>query len=280
MKSQLNNKAIIILQLLVLILAFSCSGDDDSGSNQQQEEGNLVKTEKVSDDFKADYTYNNDDLLTNWSGIRNGYIYELDFVYDSSDNVTEEHYEESGFGTFTSETYFSYNANGKLIGFDDVELAYNGNVVTVTGDLEGVPTTTVILELNADGLVTSMSEDSTLVVFEYDENENLETINEYQNNVLVATYNMLYDAYNNPFYGQLKSIYLARFMEVFYPFEGVFISGFEGYGFPYQKNNLISISKNAIVTTTYNYSYNSEEYPISISEDYEGDMFSYVVEYY
>lgn len=263
---------------LIFILFIGCSGDDDT-MDQDPIDVRLVKSEIVDEDFRVDYVYNSDSLLETWSGQRNNITYELNFVYDSNNRVTEEHYEEFGFTTYVSDTFFTYDSLGKLISYDEVNLSYNNNLVTATGNIEGADAT-IILELNEDGLVINITEDNNYTTFQYDDNGNLITAKNYDDAILVATYQMVYDNKINPFYGQFNSNYISKFLEFFNQFSGVFIGGFEGYNFPYQKNNLISVTEDLIVATTYDYEYSSDNHPIHTAEDYFGNTYSYEIEYY
>jgi hypothetical protein len=93
-------------------------------------------------------------------------------------------------------------------------------------------------------------------------------------------YTLNYDDKINPFYGQLESIYIERFIEFFWEFEGIFISGFEGYSFPFLKNNITSISRTGGETTTYIYVYDSENYPTDVNGETSGDTIMFDIEYY
>jgi hypothetical protein len=265
--------------ILINILSFSCSSNDSS--EPEPTENKLVKTEKVTANFKSDYTYNSENLLINWTGIHPNFGYEIVLVYDSNKNLIENHYQETGSGTYSSDTFFEYNSDEKLISYDLVNLTYNGNVITATGTIEGNQNATIELKTNADGLITKLTENDNYTVFEYNSDGNLTVVKNYNNSdVLLTTYNINYDHKKNPFYGQMKSIYIERFIEFFYPFEGISISGFEGYNFPFLKNNITSISENSTGLVTYSYTYDNDNYPSNINEDYSGDIFEFSIEYY
>ncbi|MBJ6367222.1 hypothetical protein JF259_03865 [Snuella sp. CAU 1569] len=225
--------------------------------------------------------YNSDELLSMWVGTYLSLGFEMNYVYDSDNNLTEIHYEETGSGTYTHDTYFTYNNKGNLISYDDVDLSYNGNIITATGTIEGNANTTIILETNSSGLITKLVEEDNHTVFEYDSNGNLTVVKHYNgNNILRDTYNISYDQSKNPFYGQMKSIYIERFIEHFYPFEGVYVSSFERYSFPFFKNNVVSITENLNTTATYNYTYDSANYPIHVDGIYSGDPIVFDIGYY
>lgn len=273
---------LILAFILLNLIFFSCSSDDDSGNPEPPTETNrLVKTEKVNDNFKSDYTYDSNDLLITWIGARTNFGYEINLTYDSNNFLTENNYQETGSGTFSSNTSFTYDSNGNLINFEDVDLTYNGNIITATGTIEGNANSTIELETNTSGQITKLTEIDNYTIFEYDSNGNIITAENYDNNdILLTTFNIEYDQNENPFYGQMESIYIERFIEFFYPFAGIFISGFEGYSFPYLKNNIVSISENTNSIATYTYTYDSESYPIAVDEDYSGNTFQFEIEYF
>ncbi|WP_179020533.1 hypothetical protein [Winogradskyella forsetii] len=277
-----KTKLILALILLNLIF-FSCSSDDDSGNPEPEptETNKLVKTEKVNDNFKSDYTYNSNDLLATWIGTRTNFGYEINLTYDSNNLLIENDYQETGSGTFSSNTSFTYDSSGNLTNYDDVDLTYNGNIITATGTIEGNANTTIELETNASGQITKLTETDNYTVFGYNVDGNIITAENYDNNdALLTSFNISYDQNENPFYGQMESIYIERFIEFFYPFDGIFISGFEGYSFPYLKNNIVSISENTNSIATYTYTYDGENYPITVDEDYSGNTFQFDIEYF
>ncbi|MCP5061966.1 MAG: hypothetical protein GY936_05815 [Ignavibacteriae bacterium] len=280
------NKTSLFLALILLnIFLISCSSDDNSETQEPEPEptftNKLVKTEKVNDNFKSDYTYDTVNILTMWTGTRNNLSYELNFVYDSNGFLTENHYQETGTGTYSSDTFFNYDVNGNLISYDDVNLFYNGNLITATGTIEGNQNTTIELETNSSGLISKLSETDNYTLFEYDSDGNLVVAENYNNSdVLLTMFNISYDQMINPFYGQMKSVYVERFIEYFYPFNGIYVGGFEGYSFPFLKNNILTISENSNTIATTVYTYDNENYPTNVNEDYSGNLFQFDIEYY
>jgi hypothetical protein len=276
-----KTKLILALILLNLIF-FSCSSDDSGNPEPEPAEINkLVKTERVTDNFKSDYTYNSNDLLATWIGTRPNFGYQINLTYDSNNLLIENDYQETGSGTFSSNTSFTYDSSGNLMNYDDVDLTYNSNIITATGTIEGNANTTIELETNASGQITKLTETDNYTVFGYDVDGNIITAENYDNNdALLTSFNISYDQNDNPFYGQMESIYIERFIEFFYPFDGVFISGFEGYSFPYLKNNIVSITENTNSIATYTYTYDGENYPIAVDENYSGNTFQFDIEYF
>ena len=93
-------------------------------------------------------------------------------------------------------------------------------------------------------------------------------------------YTIVYDSNPNPFYGQLESVYLERFIEFFWEFDGVNYPGIEGYSFPYHKNNIISVEKNGASVVNFGIAYDNNDYPVIINQTAQGDLFQYELVYY
>jgi PBP1b-binding outer membrane lipoprotein LpoB len=283
-------KTKLFLTLILLnIILFSCSSDDNPVTQEPEPEPEetikLVKTEKISDTRKVDYIYDGNDLLSSLTGVYNSFVYVSDFTYDSTNKITERNYQESGSSTYSDNYAYSYDANGKLSSYtannESVNLEYNNNIVTVTGTIEGNAGSSADLELNPNGLVIKLTESNQYTNFEYDSNGNMTTAKSYDNSDnLLLEYTLTYDNKVNPFYGQLESIYIERFIEFFWEFEGIYISGFEGYSFPFLKNNITSISKTGAETTTYTYTYDSDDYPTNVFGDTSGNTITFDLEYY
>ncbi len=151
----------------------------------------------------------------------------------------------------------------------------------MTGTIEGDSNSEAELELNNSGLIIKFTESTQYTELEYDSNGNIVTAKSYDNSDdLLLEFTLSYDNKINPFYGQFESIYIERFIEFFWEFEGIFINGFEGYSFPFQKNNITTISRIGGETTTYSYIYDSENYPTNVTRDISGDTIIYDIEYY
>lgn len=95
-------KTTLLLILIVLnTFVYSCASDENGGTTEPTE-NRLVKSVKVNDNFKSDYTYNSQNLLTNGIGTQQNFGYEMELVYDSNKNLIENHYQETGSGTYSS----------------------------------------------------------------------------------------------------------------------------------------------------------------------------------
>ena len=280
-------KTKLILTLILLnVILFSCSSDD-SANNPEPEPttSKLVKTEKISETRKVDYTYNSNDLISSLNGTYNSFGYISDFIYDSENRVTQWYYQETGSSSYSDTYAYTYNSNGLLSSYsansEDVTITYNGNIITLTGQIEGNANSQAEIELDNNGLIIKFTESNQYTNFGYDSNGNLVSAQSYDNtDNLLSEFTIQYDDKINPFYGQLESIYIERFIEFFWEFDGIYIGGFEGYSFPFLKNNITSINEVSGGTTTFSYTYDSENYPTNVSGDFSGDTIIYDIEYY
>lgn len=275
---------LIIALILFNALLISCSSDDNSDPDPEPPSSKLVKTEKISDTKKVDYTYNDTDLLSSYIGISDENGYTSNFTYNSQGQLTEWSFEETGSFPSSSVTNFTYNADGLLSGYsyasNSVVITYNGNTVSLSGTIEGDANAEAELLLNEDGLITKFTESYQYTVFGYDSNGNMINAKSYDNDDNpIAEFNIMYDDKINPFYGQFESIYIERFLEFFWEFDGIYISGYEGYSFPYHKNNITSIQEVGGDPLNYTYTYDGDGYPTLVNESELGDIFTYSILY-
>lgn len=278
----MKNFRFLLATLFVSIISISCSSDDDS-SETTPEILKLVKTEKASENLKIDYEYSTEGFLTKSIGTYPSFGYESIFTY-SDNKLTKWESIETGQFPSNTEQNFTYDAQGRLDKYtgpsEDVIITYTANSVILTGTIEGDANATAELELSTNGLITKFIEDNQYTIFQYDNNGNIVSAKAYNNNdILITAFTITYDNKINPFYGQFQSIYIERFIEFFWEFDGIYVSGFEGYDFPFQKNNITSIKENNIEFALYTYDYDVENYPLIIDEEYDGDVFQYVLEY-
>ncbi|SRX73607.1 DUF4595 domain-containing protein [Aequorivita antarctica] len=278
----MKNNRFLLTALLISILSISCSSDDDN-SDEPLETRKYVKTEKVSENLKIDYEYNIENILTKAKGNYPNFGYESTFTY-TGNYLTKWKEVETGQFPSNSEQNFTYDAQGRLSKYigpsEDVTLTYSANKVTLTGTIEGDANATVQLELNSDGLITKFTEANQYTIFQYDNIGNMVSAESFDNNSdPIAAFTITYDAKINPFYGQFRSIYIERFIEFFWEFDGIYVSGMEGYSFPFQKNNITAIKENTIAVASYVYMYDAEGYPTDVNEEYYGDPSQYTLEY-
>lgn len=279
-----KTKFIFALILLNTIL-ISCSSDDSSDPDPEPPSSKLVKSEKISENIKADYTYNVDNLLATYNGTRTDFTFTSDFTYDSEKRLTKWSSEEMGSSQYSSVYTFTYNAEGRLSGYsngvNDIDITYNGNTVTASGIFSGNTTSELQMELNGAGLITKFIESYQYTIFGYDANGNMVSAKSFDNDANpVAEFTITYDSKINPFYGQFESLYIERFLEFFEDFDGIYVSGFEGYSFPYFKNNITSINEVGGDSLNYTYTYDDGGYPTVVNEDDMGDTNTYSISYY
>ncbi|MEH6763166.1 MAG: hypothetical protein V7655_01605 [Aequorivita antarctica] len=278
----MKNNRFLLTALLISILSISCSSDDNN-SDEPLETRKYVKTEKVSENLKIDYEYNIENILTKAIGTYPNFGYESTFTY-TGNYLTKWKEVETGQFPSNSEQNFTYDAQGRLSKYigpsEDVTLTYSANKVTLTGTIEGDANATAQLELNSNGLITKFTEANQYTIFQYDNIGNMVSAESFDNNSdPIAAFTITYDAKINPFYGQFRSIYIERFIEFFWEFDGIYVSGMEGYSFPFQKNNITSIKENTIPVASYVYMYDAEGYPTGVNEEYYGDPSQYTIEY-
>ncbi len=278
----MKNFRFLFATILLSIITISCSSDDD-GSDTPPETLKLVKTEKVTENLKIDYEYTAEGILTKSIGTYPTFGYESTYTY-ADNKLTNWKEVETGQFPSTTEQNFSYDAQGRLVKYigasDNVTLIYDTNTVTLTGTIEGDANASAQLELNNNRLITKFTESNQYTTFQYDSNGNMVSANAFDNSDNpIAVFTITYDAKTNPFYGQFKSIYIERFIEFFWQFDGIYIGGIDGYSFPFQKNNITSIKENTIQVVSYAYIYDADNDPTIVNEDYDGDSSQYTIEY-
>lgn len=182
---------------------------------------------------------------------------------------------------------FEYDTSNRLISYKttnsylhDYTLVYNENKITVSGTINKKANTTIILETNSNGLVTKITRENGYSIIEYDINGNLIEVLDVDNNsgAPIKEFEMIYDTNPNPFYGQLQSSYLERFIDYFSDsaFLGVDVFfRFDQSKFPYLKNNPTLLKfKNCSACYTNllkrTYEYDTENYPIKMEESHVG----------
>ncbi|MAP81852.1 MAG: hypothetical protein CL526_12285 [Aequorivita sp.] len=276
-------KNLIFFKLVFIsVIFYSCSSEeslDDTTSSDK-----LVSSEYYTNNYKINYRYNDSNLLSEIIDViieddidlQTNYVYGLDQLIISS-NI------QSNITNFNGDTDFSYNANNKLVGLTTVsntgtdstwELAYEDNTITLNINPANGNIRTIVLEANNSGLIRKATYSGFYVIIDYDSNGNITKINTFDSDdVLMNNTEYTYDSKPNPFYGQLKSIYIPIFINAFADaYDGEFLfDGYEGYYFPFLKNNIISKFRSGNLVRSYSYSYDSENYPINVKEVYNGN---------
>lgn len=287
-KLQLSIKAL----LLTSILFISCS-----------EKEAVVEEICDGDNYKIQI----DRLLTKLTTIHPGYLPTIknnEYSYDNYNLLVEKYEYTFDYDVYRIFTYcnniinkvsnkknsLSYDIKHDAIGritsyatnssyLHNYTLTYNENRVTVSGLVNTNANVTIVLETNSAGLVTKISRENSYSTFNYDENGNLIRAKDFDNaNTLLKDYEVTYDSNPNPYYGQLKSIYLERFIDYFSEsaFQGIdTFFRFDQFTFPYLKNNP-TLLEDKKCTPCYNillkrtYEYDSQNYPIKMEESYVG----------
>lgn len=217
-----------------------------------------------------EFTYNENNLISerhkgNIDGSRSSY-----FEYKCNNNISKMYQSE-----------YNYNSENKLTEVYDkgsatsYNLSYNENSVEVNGGMyfagKFIDYSGFYLELNSSNLVTKIRRKNNYSVLEYDTNENLISAKDFNlNGELLKTFELTYDQNPNPYYGQLKSVYLDRVLYYF------FESAEDAMGkiniedvdniFPYFKNNVIKIAEHSNspfnkVFLERNFTYDDKNYP-------------------
>lgn len=294
------NKIIFPLLLLTVFL-FSCTSNDDPEKELNCKEdlnkvnmSRFVKSDTWSNDVTNSYSYNELNLLsarTRNSATRN---FEYTYVYDCSNNLVEMLVDETKDPQYDGSDYFyTYDEQNRLVGISnsfqgesDYELTYNGNIVSASGVIGTDKNASITLQLNSEGQVIRLDragdfgfEDQVIyTTFEYDSNGNLIKAEDFdQDGNLKYSISILYDNSTNPYYDQFKSIYLQRFISVFYDagYWAADVISSDEYKFPYLKNNITSVVDNLcnacypeVVERVYDY--DDQVYPQKFSLSYWG----------
>jgi len=277
-KNKQMNKLRTLLLLTLSLTMINCSSDDDNNNPEPNDNLNLVKS--IDDGFKIDYTYSNG-LLTNASGNDINNSLEINYTYDSNNRISSmSSSETSGSDSFDFSANYTYDSNGRLTSSisqgQTTTYDYSGNTVNINFNGNSV----IQLELDNDGKVTRLNSANFYKIFTYDNNGNLILNEEFDNNdLLTKKYEYNYDQNFNPFFNQLESIYLEKFIGFFAGSGRSFTDSFY-FDFPYLKNNLVSNSFNDGTPNTYVFDLNSEGFPVTISETQsDGFTNNYTLEY-
>lgn len=215
----------------------------------------LVQNNEHTFKLYKNYNYCNNNLIKVDNNINN---FKYSFDYDISNRIT---------AYSTTDSYLH-----------DYILTYNDNKIIVSGIINTKANTTIILETNVDGLVKKIARKNGCSTFKYDANGNLIIAKDFDMaGILLKEYKITYDANPNPFYGQLKSIYIERFINYFSDsvFNGIDVFFRDDqFRFPYLKNNPVLLELTScpecytIIKRTYEY--DTQNYPTRMEESYVG----------
>jgi len=275
-------KKSISLYLLILFLVMACTSNDSeeiinanakylkskiytnlpSGAPNFDEffefDDNVLISASGRTQFIGDYTYNQNGYVTNRTSQGNSFSYE----YDAQDRPV-------------SETDASGNS---------VRLEYEGNTINIFETRNGE--TTPFSRLTTNGLgqiieyreLRDMSSSYTFMVqkYVYDVNGNITEIRYEENNFgdpdTVLTYE--YDNNANPYFESLKHLYRS----IYYVKNRGGLQHYADRGLT--PNNIMSVSRDGMVTTTYSYQYDNDGYAVQGSRSSQNSPTSeYVFDY-
>lgn len=280
-----------ILSLLILSLFFvQCSSDDNSNNNNNNDPidpnptnlPKLVAFEVGPNGTNVQYEYNDNDLLEVWTETLPGFGFEITTAYNDELNPNVWYYIDSE-GVSDQKGFF-YDLEGRVFRYldaqDDVTLFYDNDTVLFEGIIDEVADVSGSMTLTAGGKVSRFNAPDQYLTFDYDASGNMTSLNQYDNNdVLIHSYGFTYDNKNNPFYGQYNPLYLVRNIDLFWNFNSINFTGFSGYVYPYNPNNLTAITRDGVITTSYLIGYDNDDYPAVISEVSQGNSYQWDILY-
>lgn len=274
----MKNLSLFKILIISAITFVSCTKDNDLEDTCAKENfvvsfDRLVKkrTNQPADwnyiGNTLEFTYNEFNLLSKKQKGNIDGSSKIDFNYGCNNNISEMYQSE-----------YSYNSEDKLTDIYNLSsstgynLSYNGSSVEVNGGTSYIDYSAIYLELNANNLVTKITRKNNYSVLEYDANENLILAKDFNlNDELLKTYELAYDQNPNPYYGQLKSIYLDRILNYFFEsaedaMNTISTADIDNI-FPYFKNNVIKIDErsNSSLDSVFlerDFTYDEEDYPI------------------
>jgi hypothetical protein len=267
-----------------------CSTVNNDDENEPNNAIKLVKREYASNNVNLEYSYNENGKLTRINDIDNQENIDDVIIYTyNSNNIVSKNLASNN-SDYSSTTNFSFNSSNRLLNAVSTinqpsnpinpivkitqDFSYNNNIVTVNIKSSIGYSKVITLEINSKGLVNKMTENQYYAVISYNSNDNISEIQIFDNNdIIIDSTGYSYDNKPNPFYNQLNSIYLPTFLNAFDDaYVGEFVwDGYEGYYFPFLKNNITSISKNGNLDRNYNYLYDNQNYPKKVIEEFNGN---------
>ena len=305
-------KRYIFPLIFLTVLIFSCDADDETIDEADcQEDNHKVSMSRfVKADFKSNavsnsYSYNELNLLSSRIRTSSTFVFEYEYIYDCSNNLIEINTDETINPEYDgSSSFYDYDDQNRLIAYNtsfqgenDYDLSYQGNVVSVSGTIWKDQNASITLQLNDLGMVTRLDrnapvanfEEVQYTLFEYDNKGNLIKADDYDDTGnLIYSVTVNYDNNINPYYDQFKSIYLQRFIRVFYQggFWAADVISSDEFLFPYLKNNIESVVDN-LCNACYPevikkvYTYDEQTFPDKFSLSYWGAPAAEIeVEYY
>lgn len=283
-------KRTLLLTLFIAYLIVSCSSNTtDGNSDTITNDNHLVKKEIIHSNAYIEYRYNENNLLIQIDDVWDEEDIDTHhfYTYDSNENIMVISTNSlNGSNTKT----FAYDNNNRLINsisdnYSNRTYTYSDNIITVSNSSND----THILETNNLGLITKLTSiNSHYSLINYDSNKNITEINTFDiDNNLKSTITYTFDDNPNPFYGLLKSIYVHQFLSAFrdVDFGEIVYEGYDGYWFPFLKNNITNVERTIInefdSTDNYLYEYDENNYPTRVFDSAGGlNESNYYIEYY
>jgi hypothetical protein len=294
------NKLLFPLLFLTVFLV-SCTSNDEPDEVLNCEEDlnknsmtRFVKTDSKSNGVTNSYNYNELNLLESRTRKSSNYSFEYAYVYDCSNNLTEVNVDETLDPQYDgSDSFYEYDAQNRLASYrssfqgeDDYSFTYEGDIVSVAGSFVTGQNAVITLQLNSQGQVTRLDRNTDIgfidevihTKFEYDNNGNLIKADDYdQDGNLIYSIRIYFDNNTNPYYDQFKSIYLQKFVNLFYDtgYWAADVITSDAFIFPYMQNNITGVV-DILCNNCYPevvkrvYQYDEQVYPNKFSLSYWG----------
>lgn len=233
-------KKLLTIAAFALFTMTSCSGDDDSNNSNSNAVlvTKTVETDAFGDDYVSDYFYEGTKVtkITHNDGSKQV------FTYDGDKLTAIKHYVDAD---LEQEDKFTYNNAGQLATFVSLDYDFeDAEKAVFTYNTDG----TVSVSAFSGNLTsqTDLEYTGTMTI----QNGNITSLS---SEGLTATYT--YDNKKNPF------VNVTSYSTLIYAY-------FEG-----GVNNILS-STFFGETTTYTYQYNSAGYPVTATEEFDGDEYT------
>ena len=273
----------LLLAAFVLLILTSCSKEETGDSDSSQTK--LVQRESIREGQNIEYRYNDNNQLVQITEVFPEEDIDdiISYRYDSNGNVVEREIKSNSTG-YQSTVFYQYDSQNRLVNSEmnssmeestSFQFSYDSNNITVTRDYRGYENT-FFLKVNELNQIIEITRGNSHSTFNYGAKGNLKMIQTFDNEgELDYTLEYSYDDKPNPFYGKLRSLYLPKFIEIMedLSYGEHLVFPYQGYDFPFLRNNIKKIESNSYGDDiyAYEYSYDSDGYPTEITETFNGD---------